>query len=280
MKSVLGVVRTFMYMIIFVAVVFLFICGVDTIAAFRKPVDLYAEETDATKLGRTTPVEAEIYAVLECFCTETTTTKRNGAVTKKSYDYYYAIPVFAGEETYYVGVKVSDSEDHIYDDICDETWKWLNGTTDRLGELTVQAEGCFHKMDDELYGYMVETFEDMQWFESDADLEKYLLPVYLKPVRFNETRIMFLASMGALIVAAAVLIIIFRLDKKQDKKAQEQTHVVINGVSYPKETFNHVNRCIANRERLFAVQELSEITGLSVEEAQQIISKWNEYYLV
>ncbi|MBO5279007.1 MAG: hypothetical protein J6B06_05930 [Lachnospiraceae bacterium] len=280
MKALRDVIRTFMYMIIFFAVILLFACGLDTVAAFQKPVDLYAEETDVTELGRMTPVEAEVYAVLECFCTETTTTKKNGAVTKKSYDYYYAIPVFVGEETYYAGVKVSDSQDHIYDDICDATWNWLNGTSDRLGELTVQAEGCFHKMDDELYGYMVETFEDMQWFESDADLQKYLLPVYLKPVRFHDTRIMFLVALGALIVAVAVVIVTRSFDKKRDKKVQEQTHVVINGVSYPKSTFDHVNRCIANRERLFAVQELSEITGLSVEEAQQIISKWNEYYLV
>lgn len=280
MKTLRDVIRTIMYMVIFVAVIMLFVCGLDTVAAFQKPVDLYAEETDATGLGRMTPVEAEIYAVLECFCTETTTTKRDGAVTKKSYDYYYAIPVFSGEETYYVGVKVSDSQDHIYDDICDDTWNWLYGTSDRLGELTVQAEGCFHKMDDELYGYMVETFEDMQWFENDEDLEKYLLPVYLDQVNFHDTRIMFLAAFGALIVAVAVIIVIRSFDKKLDKKAKEQTHVVINGVSYPKATFDHVNRCIANRERMFAVQELSEITGLSVEEAQQIISKWNEYYLL
>lgn len=261
------------------AVIMLAVGGLDCIASFKTPVDLYGETTNVSDITRTTPVEADVYAVIDCFVTETTTTTKNGAVTDKDYDYYYIIPAYNGDETYYIGIKVPEDIDYKYDDICDLTWQWMLGDSAELGEKTVHAEGCLKEMDDELYDYMVEWFEEAEWFESDADIEKYALPLYLDPVRFSSTRTLTLVAVGTLIVCVVLWIVVGKVDKKREKKSAAQTHVVINGVSYPKETFHNVNRCIANRENIFALQELCNITGLTPEEAQPIIQSWNKYYL-
>lgn len=264
----------------FLAGMVLFICGMDSFASFKKPVDLYAEDTNVTELGRTDAIEADFYAVLDCFATETTTTKRNGSVTGTSKDYYYIVPAFDGEDTYYIGVKSNSTDRKTYDNIADLTWAWLNGENSDYGNVSIHAEGCLKKMDKELLGYMKEWFEEAEWFESDAEMEKYVLPVCLETVRFGTVRTMFLVALGVFLVCIVVIVLGMVSSKKETKRAKEQTHVVINGVSYPKSTFDHVNRCILNRERIFAVQELRDITGLEPEEAQKIIDNWNQYYLV
>lgn len=254
------------------------VSGLDSFASFKKPVDLYADDTDVTKLGRTDAVEADIYAVLDCFATETTTTKRNGAVTGKSKDYYYIVPAFKGDETYYIGVKSNSDDQRSYDKIADLTWAWLSGESSDFGEQSIHIEGCLKKMDKELLGYMKEWFEESEWFESEAEMEKYVLPVCLETVRFGTVKIMFLVGVGVFIVCAILIITGIISERKDSKKAKQQTHVVINGVSYPKSTFDHVNRCILNKEKIFAVQELRDITGLDLEEAQKIIDNWTQYY--
>lgn len=254
------------------------VSGLDSFASFKKPVDLYADDTDVTKLGRTDAVEADIYAVLDCFATETTTTKRNGAVTGKSKDYYYIVPAFKGDETYYIGVKSNSDDQRNYDKIADLTWAWLSGESSDFGEQSIHIEGCLKKMDKELLGYMKEWFEESEWFESEAEMEKYVLPVCLETVRFGTVKIMFLVGVGVFIVCAILIITGIISERKDSKKAKQQTHVVINGVSYPKNTFDHVNRCILNKEKIFAVQELRDITGLDLEEAQKIIDNWTQHY--
>ena len=254
------------------------VSGLDSFASFKKPVDLYADDTDVTKLGRTDAVEADIYAVLDCFATETTTTKRNGAVTGKSKDYYYIVPAFKGDETYYIGVKSNSDDQRSYDKIADLTWAWLSGESSDFGEQSIHIEGCLKKMDKELLGYMKEWFEESEWFESEAEMEKYVLPVCLETVRFGTVKIMFLVGVGVFIVCAILIITGIISERKDSKKAKQQTHVVINGVSYPKNTFDHVNRCILNKEKIFAVQELRDITGLDLEEAQKIIDNWTQSY--
>lgn len=272
------VLRSIAIVFAVISAIMLGVCGLDGFASFKKPVDLYADDTDVTKLGRLDAVEADIYAVLDCFATETTTTKRNGAVTGKSKDYYYIVPAFAGEETYYIGVKSSSADQRSFDKIADLTWAWLSGESSDFGNQSIYVEGCLKKMDKELLGYMKEWFEESEWFESEAEMEKYVLPVCLETVRFDTVKVMFLVGIIVFVICAILIITGLISERKDSKKAKQQTHVVINGVSYPKNTFDHVNRCILNKERIFAVQELRDITGLELEEAQKIIDNWNQYY--
>lgn len=258
---------------------FLAIIGLNGIAAFKKPVDLYAETTEVTDISKITPIEADIYAVLDCFVQETTTTKKNGSVTSKEYDYYYIIPAYDGDDEYYIGIKVPDSLDHKYDEICDLTWDWLYGEENAFGEKTVHTEGRLKKMDKEIYQYMTEWFEEMEWFTSDADIEKYVLAVYLDPFDISATKKKTLIGGGILAVCLLVAVLTLVFEGKKSEKAQEQKYLVINGVSYPKEVFDNVNRSIENKENIFALQEFCEITGLKPEEAQAIIHSWHKFYL-
>lgn len=266
--------------ILFVAGAALAFGFTDYVAAFKTPVDLYGETTNVSDISKTTPLTADIYAVLDCFVEETTTTKnKNGSVTKKEYDYYYIIPAYNGDETYYIGIKVPDDKDYAYDEICELTWQWMYGETENLGDKTVHAEGCLKKMNDEMYGYMVEWFEETEWFETTADIEKYVLPMYFEPLNFAGLRNVTYVCGGAFAVSLILFVLSFVLGKKKMMKAQEQTCVVINGISYQKELFENVNRFVANKENVFAIQELCQITGLTPEEAQPVIHSWHKYYL-
>ena len=148
------------------------------IAANKASVDLYAEETNVSEIGFFDMVEAEVYAVLDVYATEVTT--ENGV--KKDEDNCYIIPAFNGEETYYIGVKVNDQSYTDFDRIMDNTYDYLMGYAMDLGDVTVHTQGCLKKMSSKMQGYYYDWFREAEWFESEADMEKYALPLYIDTI--------------------------------------------------------------------------------------------------
>ena len=90
------------------SVIILIANGRDGIATLKPVVDLYAEDTDITKLSTTQAVEADIYMSLDYFATETTTRTRDGNFVSRDNDYYFIIPAFSGEELYFIGIGFLD----------------------------------------------------------------------------------------------------------------------------------------------------------------------------
>ena len=70
----------------------------------------------------------------------------------------------------------------------------------------------------------------------------------------------------------------YKKENIQEAKAAQQTYVVIKGVSYSRAELAHVNQCVLGQEKIFAAQELSRITGMSVEEAGEVVENWRKYY--
>ena len=54
--------------------------------------------------------------------------------------------------------------------------------------------------------------------------------------------------------------------------------VVINGVHYPNHIFERVNVFAKGGETVFAIKELRQVTGISAEEAKEVIKNWKQYY--
>lgn len=110
----------------------------------------------------------------------------------------------------------------------------------------------------------------------DEMISKYVLPYNLIPV--NNDNIIGVIVGGILLVGGLFLYIAMSVAiKKEKKKVKEQTEVVINGVSYPKSTFNHMFQD-ALLQNAKAVSELCRITGVSEEEAKKILRHWDKYY--
>lgn len=264
--------------ILFLGAIWTFLCFRDGIAAMLPLTDLYGEETDVHDIGYFDMVEVDIYAVYDYFVSEVTT--ENGV--KKDEDFFYIIPAWdaSGEEMYYIGVKVDEDDVGPYNKISDITYNYIMGISDELGDTTVHETGCLKKMDDKYYKHFVAWFEEAEWFESEEELEKYVLPLYLDPVNRGRVRNMLLVGFGMLAVGGGLVIWGIMADRKYSKKVKSQEYVVINGVSYPKSVFAHVNTCIVGKEKIFAIQELRDITGLGLEEAKEVVENWSKYYLV
>lgn len=86
---------------------------------------------------------------------------------------------------------------------------------------------------------------------------------------------------GPLMLAAGIALIVLGIRSAAYKRPELQDfpdEVVIGGVHYPKSAFTRVNTCIRGRETVFAINELRQITGISPEQAREIVNNWKQYY--
>ncbi|MCR5461197.1 MAG: hypothetical protein K6F51_15135 [Acetatifactor sp.] len=242
------------------------------VAAMKTPVDLY--EVSVSEIGTFDMVTADIYAVFGTFATKTTS--ENGRKTAE--ESYYLIPAYEGDDIRYVGVKVLEKDYDTFDAIRDDTWEFEDGY---LVELTKHAEktGCLKKMNKKMQDLYYDTLREAEWFESEEEMKTYALPYYIDSLANPSSMKTFLFVGVLLAVVGGVLFFVgFKKQNAEEKKAAEQSYVYINGVSYAKASLAHVNQCVLGQEKMFAVQELAQITGMSMEEASMIIENWRQYY--
>ena len=262
--------------IAFIGAVFLFLSFREGIAAMRPMVDLYGEETNVDEIGYFDMVYADVYAVFG-YCASEETTK-NGVKQKE--DYYYVIPAFKGDDMYYIALKVSEGEQAKYERQTDRTYDYMMGYDEDVFSNTIPAQGTLKKMGSELKKYYYDWFREGEVFESEEEMKEYAMALYIDQNKNPRgPMILMFVGAGALIAGCIILVLGFVRENSVSYKAKNQTYVMINGVSYSKLSLAHVNQSIQNQETVFAAQELSQITGISLEEAGRIIDNWNEYYL-
>lgn len=273
MKSVL--VRFGLMFLLFAGIIG-FVSWEEIIISFSEPVDIY--EDLPKDFNDVKAVETELYVLMDVFASEQTTTKnRSGHITSTDYDYYYVLPVFTEEETYYAAVKVDSEKSKPYDKLTDLTWSYLNGEVEMLGSKTIEFQGGFVKMEDDLYEYFEEWFEEEQFFESDAEMEKYLLPLVLEPIVYENVRILTYVMVGLIVVGG--LMVFFGLRKGKIKyKPSAHPMIAINGVNYPSSNFESVNKLVTKGDKVKAAKELQKITGIEADESTFVIDRWEEYW--
>jgi len=262
------------------------VMGADGIASFRSGVDLYDIDTDYLELSHLDLIDTEFDVSLGCFVEEETTTKNKyGSVTNRSYKYYYAIPVYSGEDTYWIGLEISSSNMYTMDQIVDETYNYLMGEDEYYGYTYLELQGRLSKLEDEKYDYMVEMFEEMEWYENDSDIEKYVLPVYIKTFKPEPTRILFIVGIIGIIAGIISIVSSIKGNAAHGRRNAPNNNtnvnsgtVTIGGTSYPRSYFERVNGYVDRKEYEYAIQDLRSLTGISEEEARQIINNWRNYY--
>lgn len=244
--------------------------------AFSEPVDIneeYPEDYYDVKA-----VKTDVFMLLDCFAELETTKKQNGAITGRDYTYYYIMPVFTEDETYYVAVQVDEDDDKAYDHIADLTWEYFLGEESDFGYESVAFEGGFVKMEDKLYKYYTEWFEEAEWFENKAEMEQYALPLVLKPAILSRTKGFILGAAGFILVAVIMLIFGFLPSKKKEIPAPVNSTIEINGVNYPISNFENVNKDVVAGKKVQAIKKVQEITGLELAEAKAVVDNWNQYW--
>ncbi len=219
MKSFL---EQFGFVIIIIGIVMLVLNFTSVRIAMNESVDVYGdgvESAEDIKWGMS--IETDMNVLLECFGSmETTTKNRSGSNGTSHTDYYYIMPVFVGEETYYVAFKVrEDSDDRsIYKKISDNTMDYLSGYSNQFGEDSILISGGLHKLDDEVYDHMKDWFEDSDWFAQDSDIDKYVLPLVFEPQVDKIVWRIFYASVIMIVGGLAMVILPGIIGKKKKKQ--------------------------------------------------------------
>lgn len=262
-----------LYMLI-IGLVFTVCTFRESVAANRRPVDLYAAETNVSDIGSFDMIRTDIYAVLDVFATSFKTSKGN--ITSKSN--CYIIPAFNGDETYYIGIKVNDNSYTQYDKIMDETYEYLMGYTMDLGETTVEAQGFLKKMDQKTQDLYYDWFRETEWFDSEEEMQKYALPVYINTyheVGFFKYAIWI--GIALMVIGASDLIIAYSMENR--KVPSNMGAVEIYGKLYAKSSLQNINNYVQRGELEYAAQDLSILTGMSNIEAQDVVQHWSNYYI-
>lgn len=292
--------------IAFAAVSALVMDGAGGISAFRPQIDLYADDTDYTKLTKIDHLYAEFDISLGCFVEEETThtNRTTGRVESKFTRYYYAVPAYSGEDTYWIGVELILEDDmKTMDQVTEETYAYLMADEDAWGYTYLQKHGSLKKLGKEKYEYMVQMFQEMGVYESDEELKQHVLPVYISTYQPEAMREEFIVAVVALLVCIVIFALTIRSVVQKHKKkpaisgddgisAQSaytqntytasnsggETLIELFGANYPKRFLYRVNNYMENNQPEEAKQELRAVTGLSLYQAEEVIAHWRDYY--
>ena len=208
---------------------------------------------------------------------EMTTKNKRGQITSQSYDYYYVVPIFAEEDTYYVGIIVDSEKSAPYDRISELSWQYLSGELDYLGEEVIDFQGGFIKMEDEVYEQFKKWFIDRGYFDSEEELNEHVLPLVLETVNYERVRATAFKLAGALLMSIIMIIVGFWSSHKKMVGAANEI-ITINGTSYPVDNFEDINRLVQTGKTDKAVKELQRLINIGEAEASAVIQRWHTYW--
>ena len=257
--------------------IILFILCPDILGWMKKPIDFYADETAVTDIKKGDRVSITIDTVFDYFATETTVDENTGAtISSNGTTYYYLIPGYVTEEDgyrlYYFGLKANTKSET---DIQKAISKIMKATQNGEQPAPLTLDAYCVKMDKELTQLMYDYFRDLGYDEEL--IQTYVLPYYLRELKVDNAKGMLTASVIFFVIGATLFVTMFISIRKEKKRIETQTEVIINGVSYPKDMFYPVHQKALLRHPS-AVPMLMELTGISQEEATEVIRKWGNYY--
>lgn len=203
-----GVLSRIAYWIIGISLFIIAATFEDTMIAFHKPVDIYDEDFEGIK--RYMAVESDLDIIISSFLEETITHKKNGSTTGVDKYNYYSVPVFVGDECYYVALKVSSNtaEDNQIKKVVKETMAYLTYRQDTYGAEKLEFQGGVHKTKKDIYEDMKSWFREAEFFENDDDVEKYVLPYQLEPVySFQRMRTISIIVVSAALAGLLMIVI-------------------------------------------------------------------------
>lgn len=261
--------------------------------SFEDPIDIYDGSFNISDHGTGGRIESSLYLSLGECVSETTTTTKNGRTTSSSTDYYYAIPVDGDDPDYYyyICVVVDSDDKSTLNAITNNTYDYFNDYDLSHLDREYKFEGTLKEMDDDVYDYVKDWFKEGGW--TSEEIKEYVLPIVLTPMNFDMAPAYIIIFIVILLFTILFWVLFFV--KKSKLKAQAATaqaqfqaqfpgqeygqYVVINGVSYPKSSMEHINTYVNNHETITAIQELRNMTGLGLAEAKAVIDNWYQYYI-
>ena len=184
------------------------------IITLKKPVDFNTLDDSEIRSG--VRVEGDVYAILDSFAVEESWTENaDGSTTpREASNYYYIIPM--GTESY-VGLEIRAGDHGNYAAVADGTWNYLTGATETLDTVPVHFEGYIAPMEEDLYAFFVEWFQDTAYFGAAdaAAVQAYALPYMLTTYSVSGIYSVMGIGLGALLIAVLLIRSHLRYRKKQ-----------------------------------------------------------------
>ena len=259
--------------------------------AFKEPVDLYDGETDFLSLSSSDRITAKIDFSLGQFAQEVVVEKYSKRELYED-DTYYIVPVYSGDETYWVALPVLlTKEKNIMDAITEETREYfITGESYVRGATFLEWECTTVEMSSGLYQHFSDWFRAVGY--SEEEIEKYVLPVCLKHYDAAGSReeCIFFFLLTLLGVGCLVVLLLDRRDKadwnkvyKADMKDSMGQYdpaqaVVIGSATFPKDYFAAVNSYVEQNDKEQAIKELQSLFKIRQKTAQAIVESWSVYY--
>ena len=222
--------------ILIVLLIFMYGGRTLTKMAFSEPMDIYEDVvTDEDLLKQGLAIDTELPLLMECFGSQTTN-KTNGydnSTLVGDAKYYYIMPIWVGEETYYVALETSSKNDN-YDmlkKLSQSTMDWCYMESEEIDAAPVHITGGLVSLDDELYKYMKQWFEEAEWFEDEADIEKYVLQLSFREKNFVSQKITFFVELAIAVALFIAIIILSFKGKKAAASAKNMDSVDDNPVT-------------------------------------------------
>lgn len=259
-----------------VGILLFFLCP-DILGWMKKPIDFYADETAVTDIKKGDRVNITIDTVYDYFATETTVDENTGAtISSNGTTYFYLIPGYVKEEggyrLYYFAVRANTKNEA---KIQKALSKIMKATQNGEPPAPITLDAYCMKMDKELTQLMYDYFRELDYDEET--IQTYVLPYCLRELKVGNAKGMLTASVILFVIGTTLFVTMFISIRKEKKRIEEQTEIVINGVSYPKDMFYPVHQKALLRHPS-AVPMLMELTGISQAEATEVIRKWGKYY--
>lgn len=277
--------RKFGVVLLIVGVIFLFVFKTNFQIMFSEPVDIFVDAVDSeAELKVGLAINTDMYLLMESFASKdtTSTNRRSGSSTTRT-DYYYILPVFVGEEdTYYVAFKVgeNDANKSKYNQIVKDTMAYLYMEQDTCGNYSTWINGGLHKLESEGYEYMKEWFRETGFFESEADIEKYVLPLCFESQSDGAIRGVFIFSVGAIVLGVILVVLSTQIGKKYKARHEYLQSlygrtVTINNIPYELANMEELDKLILAGNTKKAKKLLMKSFRASDQEADYIINNWN-----
>ncbi len=266
-------------------VIMMFVFMTDFRIMFNEPVDIFvdgAESEEELKAGMA--INTDMYLLMESFATKETSSKnRAGQVTSTSTSYYYILPVFVGEEdTYYVAFKVGehDANKSKYNQIVNDTMAYLYMEQDTCGNYSIQINGGLHKLENDGYEYMKDWFRETGFFESEADIDKYVLPLCFESQSSGTIMNVFIGTIVCIVLGILLIVISCFIGKKYQARQQYLKSlygrtITINNIPYEVANMEELDKLLLKGKTAKAKRLLTKSFRASDMEAENIINNWD-----
>lgn len=228
-------------LVLLVVGVFMFAANIkDFVAIHSEPVDLMKlDNDDWDDLEPGTHIVTKIDIVWDCFYSETTTETSHG-VTTRQYESSrgYLIPNmidygddcdvqgFIGYQTksYSTIEKMIEESNDWYSD-----WSYEEANYKDYCHTKLPVEGILRKMSDDEYKLLLDYFKDMEYDFDDPD--EWIYPYMIEEVSPSSVNGLTFLSIGLILGAVVILILIINSGKKNNKMVNYSAGVVVNDVN-------------------------------------------------